>query len=242
MTQTPDIHDPVFVAGVFDRCAASYRNWAAIASFGFVLRWRNQCVDALPQIAASNPVIVDLMAGTGEIWPRLLARRPEIATITAIDISHQMHVYAMQRLHADRMDRITHIEADFLANTLPAASADGAISSFGLKTLSKDQQQIFAAELARILRPGGVFSLVEASDPKGWVLRPLYRLYLDHMLPLIERLFLKGAQDFSMLGVYTRAFGDCAHMAECLRAAGLEVHMTRYMFGCATGLAGRKRD
>ena len=29
------------------------------------------------------------------------------------------------------------------------------------------------------------FSLVEAADPKGWVLRPVYRLYLDRVLPLM---------------------------------------------------------
>lgn len=239
---TGTIHDPAFVADVFDRCAANYRNWSAIASFGFVGRWRRQCVDALPRTAAADPVAADLMAGTGEIWPTLLARRPDIQAITAIDISHQMHLHALDRLHRNHGDRIEHIEADVLSNTLPDAFADCAISSFGMKTLSRKQQAVFAGELARILKPGGVFSIIEASDPKGWILRPVYRFYLDNVLPLIERFFLNGAQDFSMLGLYTRTFKDCSHLAACLREHGLEVSEQRYFFGCATGLSGRKSE
>jgi ubiquinone/menaquinone biosynthesis C-methylase UbiE len=210
---TIDIHDPAFVAGVFDRCATGYRRWSAIASFGFVGLWRRQCVDALPDTTTQAPIVIDIMAGTGEIWPTLLARRPEIAKIIAIDISHQMHLMAMTRLHAARSGRIDHIEADFLTNDLPAGFADCAISTFGLKTLSPAQQVTFAQQLAGILRPGGVFSLVEASDPKGWLLRPIYRLYLDRILPMVERVFLNGAQDFSMLGIYTHSFQNISLVA-----------------------------
>jgi ubiquinone/menaquinone biosynthesis C-methylase UbiE len=90
------------------------------------------------------------------------------------------------------------------------------------------------------LKPEGVFSLIEAADPKGWILRPLYRVYLDRVLPLIERFLLKGANGFSMLGVYTQSFQDCRYLAECLRDQELEVIETRYFFGCARGLSGRK--
>ena len=235
-----DIHDPAFVAGVFDRCAAGYRTWSDVSSFGFIRRWRRQCVQALPETAVASPVFVDLMAGTGEIWPLLLHRRPSPKKIISVDISHQMHLHALEQLHQGREDRIEHIEADVLTNELPSELADCAIATFGLKTLSADQQAVFARELARILKPGGTYTLVEASDPRDWTLRPLYRFYLDRVLPWVERLFLHGAQDFSMIGIYTRTFGDCTHMAACLEKEGLEVTMTRYFHGCATGLSGRK--
>ena len=235
-----DIHDPDFVRDVFDRCSANYRIWSEVASFGFISRWRRQCIQALDVPHGRLEVVADLMAGTGEIWPRLLARLPDGVKVTAVDISHQMHLHAVERLHRDRTDRITHIEANFLASDLPDDFADCAVSSFGVKTLSPDQQAIFARELARILRPGGTFSLVEAADPKGWVLRPLYRLYLDRVLPLIERFFLRGAQDFAMLGVYTRTFGDCRGLAGCLQAEGMEVEIRPLFFGCAMALVGRR--
>jgi len=173
-TSDEQIYDPDFVRDVFDRCGPNYRNWSAVASFGFVRRWRKQCVSALPIDTAEDAVCFDLMAGTGEVWPHLLRRFPDLA----------------------------HIK--------------------------------------RVLKPGGVFSLIEASDPTQWNLRGLYRFYMDGVLPLIERLFLRGAQDFAMIGTYTKNFQNAAYFADCLRKEGLEVDYRTYFFGCATGVSGRK--
>lgn len=241
MTVEGDIHDPAYVAGVFDRCASNYRFWSNFTSFGFIPRWRRQCVDALPEGGPPDPKVLDLMAGTGEIWPVLLSRRG-YRQITTVDISHQMHVHALERLHRDRADSITHIEADVLTSDLPDACADCVVSTFGLKTMSPAQLDTLAAQIARILKPGGAFSLIEASDPHGWWLRPLYRFYMDRVLPLVERYAMKGAQDFSMIGVYTRSFRDCSYFADALRRQGMEVRMERYFFGCATGVAGHRPE
>lgn len=248
-----DIYDPAFVAALFDRCSKRYRRWSAVSSFGFVWLWRKQCVDRLigqaqvarihsGQIAKHTPhapQVVDLMAGTGEVWPHILAALPR-AQITAIDISATMHTQAVTRLHQTRSHQISHLEANALETDLPADSADMVLATFGLKTFDAGQQTVLAAQIARILRDGGSFSLIEASDPKGWILRPFYRAYLDGALPLLERLFLQGAQDFSMIGTYTRNFGNCSHMADALRGAGLTVSYKRHFFGCATSVAGTK--
>jgi demethylmenaquinone methyltransferase/2-methoxy-6-polyprenyl-1,4-benzoquinol methylase len=60
------------------------------------------------------------------------------------------------------------------------------------------------------------------------------------VLPLIERVFLRGAQDFMMIGTYSTNFANAAEIAKMLRGHGLEVEFSKYFFGCATGVAGRK--
>lgn len=237
---TDAIYEPGYVKGLFDACGPNYRWWSQIASFGFVHRWRRQCVDALPAIAADKAIGFDLMAGTGEAWPILLRRRRGIAGITAVDISSEMNRRALARLHQGIADRIRLVEADVLKADLPAASADFVISTFGMKTFDRAQQAAFARELQRVLKPGGVFSVIEASDPQGWPLYGLYRFYLERVLPMVEWTVLRGAQDFQMIEIYTRNFGDCRHLATELRAAGLDVEFRRYFFGCATGVSGRK--
>ncbi len=246
-----DIHDPAFVAALFDRCSARYRWWSQVASFGMIAAWRTTVAARLagarqmgrvqhgqvgPEPGAA-PQVVDLMAGTGEIWRHLDRWFPD-ARITAIDISPRMHDRAVERLHRSRTDRITHRTGDALDCPLPDGSADLVISSFGLKTLSPAQQHALAQEIARLLRPGGAFALIEASDPRGWALRPLYRFYLDGVLPLIERLFLRGARDFAMIGTYTQVFGSCDGFAEALPQAGLIAREEHHFFGCATSVAG----
>jgi demethylmenaquinone methyltransferase/2-methoxy-6-polyprenyl-1,4-benzoquinol methylase len=241
MTDHPaDIYDPAFVKGVFDRCSRRYILFSSFCSMGFTERWRRECVDGLALPAAKGLTGLDLMAGTGEAWPHLFARYPHVGEITAVDISSGMHSLALERLHKERSHRISFIEDDVLASNLPAGSADFILSTFGLKTFNKDQLRQLAALTARLLMPGGRFSFIEASDPKGWFFRPLYLFYLKGVLPMVERLFLRGAQDFAMIGTYCTNFSDVRDFAEMLREAGLEVEFRRHFFGCATSVTGLK--
>lgn len=234
-----NIYDPAFVKGVFDRCSAAYRNWSNVASFGFIERWRRQCVEALP-VQPSGARGLDLMAGTGEAWPHLFRAHPAIGGVAAVDLSEGMCRHAIQRLHRDRESRIDVIEADVLSADLADASADFVISTFGMKTFNRAQHRLFAQTLARVLKPGASFSIIEASDPRGWALRGLYMFYLRQVLPWVERLFLSGAQDFAMLGIYCTNFRDCSGLVEDMRAAGLDARLKRHFFGCATSVVGHK--
>ena len=235
----PDLYDPAFVRDVFDRCSDKYIAFSYICSMGFTERWRRQCVAALA-LPPGRLRGYDLMAGTGEVWPHLLAAHPGIEAITAVDISPGMHKRAVERLHRMRADRITFIEDDVLASELPDDSADFVISTFGLKTFNPDQHARLAALVARVLKPGGRFAFIEASDPRGWWLRGLYLFHLKAVLPAVERIFLRGAQDFAMIGTYSTRFGNASGFAGALRRQGLEVEFRRYFFGCATGVCGRK--
>lgn len=235
-----DIYDSAFVKGVFDRCSERYIAFSYLCSLGFTERWRRQCVAHMPEPPRPHPTGYDLMAGTGEAWPHLLRRWPDIAEITAVDISSGMHRRAMERLHAHRAHKIEFIEDDVLKSRLTDESADFVISTFGLKTFNADQHEQLARLVARVLKPGGVFSMIEASDPRGWALRPLYLLHLKRVLPLVERFLLKGAQDFAMIGTYSTNFGNAERFADALRRHGLEVAFRKHFFGCATGVSGRK--
>ena len=106
----PDIYDPAYVKDVFDRCSGRYIAFSYACSFGFTERWRRQCVAALPVPRSGLNLGYDLMAGTGEAWPHLLKRFPNLGAITAIDISTGMHEHAMARLHQHRAHKIAFIE------------------------------------------------------------------------------------------------------------------------------------
>ena len=114
-----DIYDPSFVKVVFDRCSSKYIWFSFVCSMGFTERWRKDCVNILPLDNAEGTAGLDLMAGTGEIWPHLLKRYPSIAKITAIDISSGMHRRALDRLHRHRADHIDFIEDNVLEGERP---------------------------------------------------------------------------------------------------------------------------
>lgn len=236
-----DIYDPAFVKGVFDRCSKKYIAFSWACSFGFTERWRRQCIDALPLRCDDGLEGYDLMAGTGEVWPHLFAKFPGVASVVAVDISSGMHQLALERLHRDRTHKIRFVEDNVLSSELLPESADFIVSTFGLKTFNPAQHRQLAKLIATALKPGGAFALIEASDPKGWWLRPLYLLHLKLVLPLVERVLLRGAEDFSMIGTYCTNFVDASNFGEMLQAEGLNVQFRRHFFGCASSVSGTKR-
>ena len=242
MTNSPasdNIYDIAFIKDVFDKCSSKYIWFSYICSFGFTERWRKQCISKLSALP-KHAIGYDLMAGTGEAWPHLLKRHPNIETITAIDLSSGMHEKALSRLHEMRAHKIKFIEDDVFNSALPDASADFIVSTFGLKTFSEADHKRLAKLVAAKLKPGGQFSFVEASDPKGWIFRPLYNFHMRRVLPLVERLFLKGAQDFTMIGKYTDKFQNALQFSKALQAEGLDARYHKFMFGCATGVSGSR--
>ncbi|MEM6858390.1 MAG: class I SAM-dependent methyltransferase [Pseudomonadota bacterium] len=236
-----DIYDPAYVRDVFDKCSDRYIAFSTVCSLGFTEIWRRQCVEALGTLPM-GAVGYDLMAGTGEVWPHLLKCNPDIGSIIAVDISSGMHTRAMERLHGMRGHKIDFIQDNVLESDLPPDSADFVISTFGLKTFNPDQHQELAELTQRVLKPGGRFAFIEASDPKGWLLRPLYLFHLKQVLPMVERTLLQGAQDFSMIGAYSTNFGNAQGFAARLNEQGLESNYRRYFFGCASGVCGSKLE
>lgn len=234
------MYDPQFVRGLFDEMSRTYGVVNFVSSFGFCRRWRRQCLRGI-QIDAPGHA-VDLMTGMGELCPDLSRSVGETGQITAIDSSPVMCDAARRQAGrlAQQLAAIEIIEADALACPLPDGSADYVCSSFGLKTFSAGQVAVLAAEVARILRPGGRFSFVEISMPSARWLRWPYLFYLRFAIPLIGRLFSGNPENYRMLGVYTQAFGDCRNVARAFAAAGLDVESRSYFFGCATGITGAK--
>ena len=234
-----DIHDSGYVRDLFDRVAATYGYANYLASFGFTERWRNRCIDNLGRMA-EGAVGFDLMCGRGETWTQLLRKHAGIAKLTGLDISPAMIEGA--RAQATRLGtaKVDLLQQDVFDNTIESGSADFVVSTFGVKTFDPEQLRQLAAQIGRILKPGGCFSLIEVSEPRGWFLRPLYMFYLRRAMPIIEKLFLGYSYGFSMIGIYVAQFGDCRELQQHLQAAGLTADFRSYFFGCASGLVGFK--
>jgi ubiquinone/menaquinone biosynthesis C-methylase UbiE len=227
-------YDPESVRKLFDDMAATYGHVNLISSFGFTARWRHQCIAGLPVASAGR--VVDLMSGMGELWRSLSKGLPATARVVGVDFSSEM----ARRARRDWPFAVEVAVADVFDWSADAESADIVVSSFGLKTFDREQQQRLAHRVARLLKPGGVYSFIEISVPAFAPLRAVYMFYLKRVIPLVGWLFLGNPDCYRRLGVYTAAFGNASHFTDCLRTAGLEGHAVSYFFGCATGARGIK--
>lgn len=235
-----DIYDPDYVKGIFDRVSGTYGITNYLASFGFTERWRKQCIAELADIP-DGAIGFDLMAGRGETWMQLFSHHPTIARLTGLDISPEMLKGARHQTGILAGRAIELIECDVFSNQIDDASADFIVSTFGIKTFDDRHLELLATEVARILKPGGRFSFIEVSQPRGWIFEGLYMFYLRRVMPVIERVFLRYSYGFSMIAVYVARFGDAGRFAHHLGQRGLEVRYRKYFFGCASGVAGRRK-
>lgn len=108
----------------------------------------------------------------------------------ALDFSSQMCEGARKQA-AQMSFPVDVIETDIFDQVLQSGSSDIVVSSFGLKTFSKDQQAALAKELERVLKPGGEFSFIEISMPDSRLLRAFYKVYINLFIPMIGK-FLPG--------------------------------------------------
>jgi demethylmenaquinone methyltransferase/2-methoxy-6-polyprenyl-1,4-benzoquinol methylase len=188
--------------------------------------------------AGKDTVLMDLMCGMGETWGQSRSRFNP-GRFYALDFSLGMLAKAKRRLA--KWDDIEVIQEDILQNSLPDAHFDVISCAFGLKTFNSEQLKILAAEIRRILKPGGQFSFIEVSVPPNRLLRSLYLLYLKRFIPILGWLFLGNPAEYKMLGVYTEAFGNSREAYAIFRDAGLEVEYAEYFYGCATGIFGKRK-
>ena len=217
--------------------SGSYERTNLLTSFGFSRRWRLQAVARLG--LRPGMAVHDWMTGMGEGWAPILRRIGPTGRLVAVDLSEGMLGHARRRLERLPGD-VTIVEGDLLELGLPPASADAVLCLFGVKTLRVADRTRFAAELARVLRPGGTFSLIEVSVP-GWrPLRSAYLFYLKRVIPILGRILLGNPDNYRMLGVYTERFGDCRALADAVRAAGLDATYGESFLGCATGVWGSR--
>ena len=201
---------PEIAKELFAPVASTYELWARILSMGQDARWRRAMVDGIG--LAPGARVLDVASGTGSI-SRLMEKR-EIDVVLA-DQSPEMMQVAGQR-------GATGVLAT--AERLPFAdgSFDGVTFGYLLRYVNDVVECL--AELARVVRPGGVLGMVEFGRPRGpW--RPAWWLYTRAVLPAAGRMIEPGWREVGrFLGPSIDAFWDRyppLGLAEACRKAGI---------------------
>jgi demethylmenaquinone methyltransferase/2-methoxy-6-polyprenyl-1,4-benzoquinol methylase len=217
---------------LFAPLAPSYDRVGAALSFGQDPRWRRFLVTRLP---ADRGRVLDVATGTGLVAEELLRRGFEV---TGLDQSPEMLAEASRKLG----DGVVLVEA--AAESLPFG--DRAFDHLTFTYLLRYVRDPGAtlAELARVVRPGGVVASLEFGVPTG-VARPAWGLYVRAGLPLAGRALRHGWSEVGdFLGGSIRAFWEAYPLERQLAlwaAAGIrEVDVRRLSLGGGVVIWGRR--
>lgn len=210
----------VAVRGLFDRIAGRYDLVNRVMTLGMDRGWRRRTVAALRLPGRS--LVADLACGTGDLCRELQAQGYRAA---GFDFSHGM-------LTAARTSAPL-VEADVLRLPLRDASVDGATCGFALRNVVS--LPALFEELARVLRPGGRFALLETSQPDGALMRAGHAVYFRRLVPMIGGL-LSDRGAYSYLPASTAYLPPPAEIVAQLHGAGFPDAERRPLSGGITQL------
>jgi demethylmenaquinone methyltransferase / 2-methoxy-6-polyprenyl-1,4-benzoquinol methylase len=179
--------------------------------------------------------VLDVATGTGLVAAGLRRRG---CAVTGLDLSPEMLAVARRRFG----DAVPLLNASAAALPLGSASVDHLTVTHVLRYVADPAATL--AELARVVRPGGVVASLEFGVPTG-LARPLWELYVRVVLPLAGRLLRGGWREVGdFLGGSIRDFWGRHPLERQLAwwaAAGLRgVQARRLRLGIVVVIWGRK--
>jgi demethylmenaquinone methyltransferase/2-methoxy-6-polyprenyl-1,4-benzoquinol methylase len=211
---------PRDVARMFDAVAGRYDVMNAVMTFGQERRWR----DLVARHVAARPGmrILDLAAGTG-------ASTVPFARAGALAVPCDFSA-GMLAEGARRHPELPFVAGDALRLPFAAEVFDVVTVSFGLRNVADVPTAL--RELARVTRPGGRLVVLETATPPAGALARANRVYTDHVMPRIARLFSSDPSSSRYHAESAAAWYAQPALADELRAAGWQgVAWTDLLFG-----------
>jgi demethylmenaquinone methyltransferase / 2-methoxy-6-polyprenyl-1,4-benzoquinol methylase len=166
-----------FTRDLFGPLPARYDRLAEILSFGQNGRWRSAMVD---RVLPADGVILDVASGTAGVALQLERRGG--TKVVGVDLTEAMLREGRRRVAAaEKGNRIGLVAGRAEQLPFPDRHFDALTFTYLLRYVQDPQATL--AELARVLRPGGIMASLEFSVPAGPVWGPAWWAYTRLLLP-----------------------------------------------------------
>ena len=218
------------VAQMFDTISGNYDGLNRVISFGIDVKWRKK---VLQLVADCNPdTILDIATGTGDLV--ILMTKTNAKKIIGLDISIGMLEVGRKKIVNKQLEhRIEMILGDsenmpFEDNTFDAITVAFGIRNF--ETLEKGLKEIL-----RVLKPNGIFVILETSVPQKAPFKQGYAFYTKKILPLIGKIFSKDNSAYGYLQESAANFPFGMELNNILQKIGfIDTKVIPQTFGVAT--------
>lgn len=218
------------VTKMFDTISKEYDGLNRVISFGIDIKWRNKVVQL---VAKKNPEnILDIATGTGDLAISLTETSAK--EIIGLDISEGMLEVGRQKIKTKKLDSIINMvigdseDLPFKDHTFDAITV-----AFGVRNFMNLEKGL--SEILRVLKPNGIFVILETSVPTKAPYKQGYKLYSKFILPTIGKLFSKDRSAYQYLSESASVFPFGEELNNILRQIGFtNVEDQPQTFGVAT--------
>ena len=165
--------------------------------------WRKNAVKMLKPY--SPGLILDIATGTGDF--AIAATCIKGAKVVGIDISEGMLEVGRKKINKKKLnDTIELIKADSENLPFDNNKFDAAIVGFGVRNFENLKTGL--AEIKRVLKPGGVFYILEFSKPAKSPYKQIYQFYFIKILPFIGQMISRDSNAYTYLPESVSEFPD----------------------------------
>lgn len=225
------------VAQMFDTISGNYDGLNRVISFGIDIKWRKK---VLQLVSDKNPTtVLDIATGTGDL--AILMTETSAEKIIGLDISAGMLEVGKNKIKAKKLsDKIEMILADSENMPFENDTFDAITVAFGVRNFENLEKGL--AEILRVLKPNGIFVILETSVPDKTPYKQGYTFYSKNILPLIGKLFSKDDSAYQYLSESASVFPYGEALNNILRKIGfIEVKAMPQTFGVATIYSASKK-
>ncbi|GAA5850367.1 hypothetical protein JCM8547_001848 [Rhodosporidiobolus lusitaniae] len=216
------------VKGVFSSVASSYDVMNDAMSLGIHRLWKDHYVSKLNPHGGLN--CLDVAGGTGDIAMRILDHAREKygdreTKVTMLDINPEMLEEGKKRF-AKTMYHATP-QVDFLLGNaenlhqIPDNTMDLYTIAFGIRNVTRID--VALKEAFRVLKPGGVLSVLEFSKVPNPVLAKAYELWSFNVIPNLGHILAADRDSYQYLIESIAKFPNAETFAQMLERAGFTV-------------------
>ncbi|MGY6518524.1 MAG: bifunctional demethylmenaquinone methyltransferase/2-methoxy-6-polyprenyl-1,4-benzoquinol methylase UbiE [Lysobacteraceae bacterium] len=207
------------VGEVFSSVAGKYDLMNDLMSFGIHRVWKRYFVGTSGVKRGDR--VLDLAGGTGDIAALLHERVGADGEVVLGDINAGMLRVGRDRLtDRGRVSGLRWVQLNAEALPFPDRSFDLVTIAFGLRNVTDKDRAL--REMHRVLKIGGRALVLEFSEVKSGLLRPLYDFHSFQMLPRLGALFAGDAESYRYLAESIRKHPPQAQLQAMMEAAGFQ--------------------
>ena len=189
------------VEQMFDTISGNYDTMNRMITLGTDQGWRRKVLKIVSDTQPES--ILDIATGTGDL--AILLSQTKASKIIGLDLSAGMLEVGREKVNELKLDqRIEMIQGDSENLPFEDNSFDAITVGFGIRNFENLEKGL--TEILRVLKPNGIFVILETSVPTKFPLKQGYNFYTKRIVPMMGKFFSKDQKAYAYLSESAKNF------------------------------------